>query len=405
MCFEILEGMANGAKAIMACICCCLCAGPILIIVGIVLLASPNTREDDVKNYNDAISSYNSNTAPILTSLSLSVEGSSMSRTQESINVQGNTEGVDSGSHYVFTASGVTRPNDNNYGFQASRSGGSSTTFSKNIPFTASVTRDIVCSSNNCAEDCAFRDFECTASSSRNYCTNQFGGVYTHTNAGDCDAGEVCGRCEYQGSLSRACVPIAVSSSSISTSSRYSSCYYPFDISGNDYRPSAGSSPTIEVMSDDDPFIELQRVTEGTNDFGITEAQQRTTGIVLLILGLLITCVMIAAAYFFINRHRKQKEQDKLAHAHEHPPAGYEHHAIHVGQPAEPAQQQPYQQQPYGGKQDPHYNPQYQQQQPPAAGYQQQGYYHNANNAQPQPAYTNNAGPNYPDRGNNVNAL
>ena len=45
-----------GRMAQSACCCLCLmiCGGPILFVAGIIIIMAPNTREEDVKEYNDA---------------------------------------------------------------------------------------------------------------------------------------------------------------------------------------------------------------------------------------------------------------------------------------------------------------------------------------------------------------
>ena len=71
-------------------------------------------------------------------------------------------------------------------------------------------------------------------------------------------------------------------------SSRYGSCFYPFGQNDQRFkdRPSGASSSVMyTVRQSNDPFIALQRLTEGEMDFGFLREDQRKVGVALVIVG------------------------------------------------------------------------------------------------------------------------
>ena len=67
-------------------------------------------------------------------------------------------------------------------------------------------------------------------------------------------------------------------------SSFFKSCYYPFHSDAQHYR-SSPAAITMQLLDSTDPYLAMQSETKGTGDFGITADQQRTIGIVLTVLG------------------------------------------------------------------------------------------------------------------------
>merc|ERR1711991_681368 len=269
------------------------CAGPILFLIGLIMLVGPNDREEDVNAYNSAVSAYQGTVFPRLVNTDVSVDG------------------VSASDHIIYTRSASYSTGDV-YTFTATRNGVPTGSTTASIPRTANVRRSLRCTRDQCDRDCSFSDYECTQDSMRRYCSGTLDGRYTQTTSDyECDAGEVCGRCEYTGYLERACVPLVFGEAGLGRSDRYTSCEYPFEV--YDYGPNrAGgrSSFELRVVAESDPYIELQRVTEGSNDFGPTEAQQRTTGLALLILGILLTVCVGAALGAFCRHHHSKREQD-----------------------------------------------------------------------------------------------
>jgi hypothetical protein len=306
---DLFQNMMGFARFVMAAICLCLCIGPILIILGAVFLASHNSRSDDIKSYNDAVNNYNSIDAPVLAQATMGIDGLSMSRQFPAVPVEGNLADVKPANHYIFSTSGVDRQTSDRYVVNVQTAFASAQSVSYSIPFTATVDKGLVCDAARCTDSCGDDSYSCDESRMRSFCASSFGGTYTDR-SGTCYNGDTCGTCHYTGNLAHACVVMAVTSDGKVSASNIRSCYYPF--TEFDYLPQSQSA-IIEVMSERDPFIALQRITGGSDDFGITAQQQRNAGIAMLIVGIIITVIMIGIAVFFIRRQQRQREEQRLA--------------------------------------------------------------------------------------------
>lgn len=320
MCFEAIQAMGNAARAVICGIVCCLCIGPILIIVGITLLASPNTRKEDVDAFNKAVDFYNGRDATVLSATQAYVKGfEQMTRTFDRITVEGDTTDVDAASHYVFTRPGVTR-NTNSDGYTVRFTDENNVTKSTatwNLPWSAEVQLTLRCNKTFCTDDCSQSSYTCDSDRLRNHCGNVLRGSYTDYD-GSCYNGDDCGVCRYTGTLSKACVVFALGDNNQAVSStKYTSCFYPF--TQHEYLPGS-SFFELTAMSENDPFLVLQDKTDGSNDFGITAEQQKNAGVILLVLGIIITVLMIALLCFFIYRHRKEQETKNHPNGFTYPP-------------------------------------------------------------------------------------
>jgi hypothetical protein len=402
MCFGFFQALGNAARFIFALVCCCLCAGPILIIIGIVLLSTDNTRQDDVDSYNQKVDVYNSKDAPILRQTTMSLGGSTMNRANPAVPIVGNTAGAKATSHYVFETNGVSRSLDDTYVVTLDSALGESQDVQFQVPYVRSVNRGLVCDRQRCTDDCGDNTYSCDESVMRSYCSVSFGGSY-QDNSGACFNGDECGTCSYTGNLASACVVMAFTSDGrASPSSRYANCYYPFN--EHEYLPGSAAA-TFQVMSEDDPFIELQRVTGGSNDFGITEGEQKNAGVACLIVGIIITVIMIAVTVFLVRRQQRKHEEQYMSAGPapaQYGPQDPQPYGQPYGEPYPDQGKQPYAASPYPPGQQQGYNPQQQGYNPQQQGYnpqqqgytpQQQGYNQYDQSPQnPQPAYQQQPG-------------
>jgi hypothetical protein len=350
-----LQSVAGFARCVFGAVCLCLCIGPILIILGAVFLAGKNTRDEDVKNYNANAADYNRVDAPILQQATLSVDGVAFTRQVPTVVVKGDTSGVTATNHYVFTAGGIDKQDNNQYVVNFQAAFADAQTVAYTIPFTATVDRNLLCDSARCTDKCNEDKYSCDESRMRFYCTSSFSGSYTDR-SGSCLRGDTCGTCRFTGNLASACVVMALSSEGRASASTMRSCYYPF--TQHEYLPGSQTA-TIELMSERDPFIALQRITGGSNDFGIGEDEQRNAGIAMLIIGIVVTVIMACIAIFFVRRQQRIHEEQRLAQG---PPpqlhptyAGADPYANNGPRPyssepgyAEPAYAQPYSNPPKG---------------------------------------------------------
>ena len=394
MCFEELcEGLFGFLRAVCVYLVCMLVIGPVLIIVGITMLASPNNRSENIQAYNRAVANFEEESGLISRWSGSVTQGSnrpdySLSTATRVVPVQGNIDNVRDGTstfQQATMSSFVSQPGltfkDMSWG-----SGSGPSSFTKNFPFEGRQQSEVRCSQEACVDDCFDSyDRECSDSSMRDECRRLYGNGATFISNGyDCEGSEVCGRCEYQAFASTLCAVVEISGNQITESASKSSCYYPFGNADNQYTATGLSvqngvyqnSVTIQLRSSKDPFVILQELTEGRMDFGITEADQRSMGVTALIAGIIITVGVFGGCFFFI-RHRRNQKKDNHGYGdnqQQYNGGGgnnWSHNNNHGGYPQ---QQQPYEQ------------PQYQQQQPygqqpppQQASYPQQGY--------PQPAY------------------
>jgi hypothetical protein len=91
------------------------------------------------------------------------------------------------------------------------------------------------------------------------------------------------------------------SSAGWSASMSRRSCEYPFGDTQY-YSTSYESFIQVKLISEEDPYITLEKVTSGSKDFGITEASQRSVGTGLLIAGIIVAVLMYGALAFIIKR-------------------------------------------------------------------------------------------------------
>jgi hypothetical protein len=168
-----------------------------------------------------------------------------------------------------------------------------------------------------------------SSSSSRSYCTDSSLQLACQNAAGcssatwsssySCERGDSCrGTCRYYQVQSTQCsVLIHSNASGFALSTKYSACLYPFSANNqpgtcSSSSSSSNSSMNIVFLSENDPFLAAQKITEGSLSFGLTEKQQRMTGLVLMVLGLcgiglLVGAVVLIRKTFFKDEESKRK--------------------------------------------------------------------------------------------------
>eukprot|EP00744_Colponema_vietnamica_P004206 GILI01006318.1.p1 GENE.GILI01006318.1~~GILI01006318.1.p1 ORF type:complete len:647 (+),score=157.75 GILI01006318.1:2-1942(+) len=298
-CYGFREA-GNCVRGLCACLCCLVCGGPILLIVGIVLLVAKNDRQDHIDEYNNAVDAYDP-TPVNAWAVGATINGQAAAASSRTDPVEGNREDINRVGDSRVVSATVSSQSDYTYALT------SVTPFTvSNVQTSRSLTVDAKCN----------RNLGCSFSQMSTYCSNEYGGSYTGPNS--CSDDTTCGTCSYSGVLSEVC---AVVSSTVPyvRDTRYSSCFYPFGNSDQIYTRST-SQVLAYARKADDPFLVLQRVTEGTNDFGITEGEQRTAGIVCLVIGIvLIVCICGVgyAAYHFIRQHQQKNQQTQHQNHHQ----------------------------------------------------------------------------------------
>ena len=131
-----------------------------------------------------------------------------------------------------------------------------------------------------------------SGSAALNICQDKYGTTARATST--CNKDKTC-YCEYTTYLSTYCIVVAEtapgSNYTYDISPTYKSCFYPFSsVDTQKFKPTTTSSIPFQLRLNTDPFIIMQKITKGDMNFGLTLAQQRMIGLVLLSIG----CIMVA---------------------------------------------------------------------------------------------------------------
>jgi hypothetical protein len=391
--------MCDAFRAIVGCLIFMAIIGPILIIVGLVMIFSENNREASIREYNNAVSSYQSYVTTIESwtgsaSLGNTLDTYTMATARESVSVIGNTDGVSSATSTLLRGQLKAATQSNNVQYAIA----SKLSMQRSFAFTKTLSTNIQCSGQSCSKYCHdSSDRQCDDDS---ILTRQCQRVYSpeatfHRTRQYCDGDDVCGYCSYVGYASRLCAVVKTDTGgqAIIEDTSKLSCDYPFALDSGEYsatKPTTGSdgtySVTVEVRINNDPYIVLQSLTRGSRDFGITAREQRGVGIGLLLIGCLITVLVCGGAVYMCRQHNQKKHREEYRPEH-HQQAQMEQYQSSspgystYGQPAPVyGQAQVYQQQPTYGEPQPAYG-----QPQPVYGQPQSTY-------QPQPMYQQQPG-------------
>ena len=357
--FGAIGAVGRAGKALCGCICTLVLGGPILIIVGILMLTVENTRKSDVAAYNKVAEEYNTSIGRAMTPAYFSINGGqsrAMSYNTVRVPIEGNTEGVTSALSSLVSGYAPTQSSSfvdtARFTFSLSYN---ATSFNAEIPTKSTGSESIRCDRVN----------DCTAATMSDICRSKRGSSASY-NGGRCSYRSSCGECRYSAYLSEACVVVSggEGGAQFVRDSRLASCFYPFDGSVSSYK--YGSSTTadiaVTVRHASDPLIALERITKGSRDFGVTEEDQKSVGRAALIIGivLLLGSVALCVCLFFMvravaNRGQQPATTELLDGMR---PGGYP-----AQQPM--PQQQPYPQQPMPQQQPVYGQPVYGQPMPP----------------------------------------
>lgn len=337
-------------RGMIACLCCLLLAGPILIFVGIAMLVAPNNRGDEVGTYNAAVGQYQLLDARVMQGSNgtlSNVWGNSGSSTFSgnlvpqtvSIVVEGDLDGVAPATSTVLQTPSASVTGSfsamliNNVGIN-------STLKFPAAPATQNLQISVKCTSNNYCSSSRMASL-CQAASG---CNNA---VWLPSSG--CSSQSTCSGCSYTLVPKYICYQISPSVSSgwantISSAAGNPTCDYPFNTQPM-VCPSSGSTGYVPftLRSSTDPYITLSRVTKGKMNFGLTSAQQRGIGFGLavvgglLIAGLLGMCILMKNARS--SHEHRARIYDAFGRTYQYP-AGYQP----LGQGMAPTQA-PYQQQ------------------------------------------------------------
>ena len=343
-------------RSICGCAFTMLIAGPILIIVGIVLLFGKNNHADMVGDFNAVVRAYNSSITAQLMPGNFTPDTDYVARhlrtATRAVKVTGETKDILSAESSVLELSYSNDMEPQNqrrfltFRLNATNSG----------PFN--VVPDAY---KQKSERLSCDDSRgCSATQMRDICYNKRGNsgtTYTHDGVGRCNFRSTCGTCSYKAYLSDVCIVMAGASAPFYPA--HTSCFYPFknEQHDNKYENDRYSNYVgVTVMHTSDPYIAAQRLTEGSMNFGPNEKQQRLMGFVLLGIGAacVIFCLLMCYCLYRIVQSAVGGGDQKHYHHHHHhthvpPPGAPQPYFPPQQEPLYPYQPQPQPQQPYYG--------------------------------------------------------
>ena len=348
-CGEVAEMGREVIRCICCLICCIFCGGPICLIIGLVLLLGKNHYEDYLNEYNTAVTNWeNSSTKQAIQSSTSAAIGSNIFSVKTTpMSTYLKTEDTK-----IKAATSVALKSQQNV--PLSNTGA---TVSTRID---SASRNIAVTVINPSDD------------------SYFGNQKSSTS--------------FLQRVDSICQVMTIQSNQISQGwssspsedgchwSIYKSTFTRYTVVPANRTSGMNGLVPVSLMASSDPYIALQRITKGSNSFGLTAAQQRTIGIVLIVIG----CCMMVCIYGVIYLVYKKVTSSPENHA-----AFQNAVPIPLGQPvynqqpppgSYPMQQQQYPVQPAAYPQQPGAYPQQ-----PGAYPQQPGAYPQQPGAYPQP--------------------
>ena len=301
MCFRLAccRGLSTCLTAVACIALLVICAGPILIVVGIVLITADggnSDRNDRVDEFNRAVEDYRP--TRVAGWRPGTTNGAAMMLYVDNVVVYGDTDRVTDVAKTEYL--GANGP----YSSTAS--------FSLNgiAPFTRTGIRQ---SGTRAIGAYCGSSFGCSNYEMNNYCRSAYGGGAYFTSGGYCNSKGDCGQCFFSAYLTEVCAVIDPITNQPATNMQ--SCFYPFR-SGSDQSYGSRVQPgsiRYTVRQSDDPFIALQRLTEGSESFGTPDNGARNWGIALLIVGCIITAIALIAIIVLCCKKRQMQKQQGAA--------------------------------------------------------------------------------------------
>jgi hypothetical protein len=287
MCFNLIAQTAECARAILGFVCCVLCAGPILFIIGIVVLATPNHRNEDVRKYNAAVKTWDSSESGPMKASTFEIGDTEMTQMISPVVIQGDTEDVDMNATSIYFQGYVPSPLSNGMlPIPITITYEGVTRFiTVTAPIIVSITSPLKCSRSYCD---GMGAFDCPS-----------GYRIRYEGKSHCERDETCGTCYGTGYLSRACFVVRRSGNDWTEDTKVG-CKYPFTESQHDSSFFVSNTIGVVVRSVYDPFLALEDITEGKDNFGRTFGQQVSAGIVMLVLGIVIMCLLFGVIFLLM---------------------------------------------------------------------------------------------------------
>jgi hypothetical protein len=288
-------GVGTIRKA-LGCMCFLLLCGPILILIGATMLFGGNYRDGNIAQYNAAVANFTATGRGIVDQSTVTVTngytvGSVPMQKQGGIavTVQGNTDGVTNPTYTNDLYFEISLNPSYTQTFTAQYASGPSTVLVVSPPQLSSPKSTSVSCDTSSGCSSSTMQSKCT-NAAPSSCASRASIIGYASCSGKCTL-----TCSWTEDLVDVCRVMKFSGEQWQPDPSKTYCRYPFTrLTYGVCFSSTSSSLPYRIRSSDDPFVVLQALTSGTNDFGLTEAQQRLIGIALIIGGGLILSGLVA---------------------------------------------------------------------------------------------------------------
>lgn len=285
----------HSMKTAFGCVCLLLVAGPVLLITGIVTLVSPNARSDNVRTFNTAVATFDSSIlngwavgSTVNYTAGTSAVTVPMSLSTNYIRIAGNPAGVSNGTSTLLRGSSANL---------------NVVLLQYNVPNLQTLSKVVIPSrlqSQLIPCGCTASGCICSILSLDSSCKQLYGSSSSYSGT-QCGQMQTCGACQYSEYLSQFCSVVDSNSGGPFTGSMvYQSCFYPFSQTSQKYVPLQGNW-TIELRVSTDPYLVLERLTGGSQDFGLTSYQQLAIGAGLVVAGTVLLFCVFGSIYFIVK--------------------------------------------------------------------------------------------------------
>eukprot|EP00759_Apiculatamorpha_spiralis_P005473 PhF_6_TR13303/c0_g1_i1/m.21079 len=329
----------EAARGTLGCLICLVLIGPVLFIVGIVYIVKPNYRDENISKFNSKATSWSTGAdLKIMTdpTIKFTVDSKyTMMPAPSTVIPKGNTAGVlKNATSYPYVY--MDTSNQPTHLISISYKGVDSNNAIASAASTT-TTSMLTCSSST-------YHYSSSSQTCRNVgvidCPSTYNDGYS--GASSCNRGQVCGTCYRYRYLSILCMQISTVAGV--TMSTRKGCRYPFSSYGV-YSTSNTPIVTVQVFHENDPYIWLQQITEGDEDFGLTADEEIKLGIILLAIGGIITAGLLFMAFLICCHDGSRQRWNNVYSTGRGQP---QPQVIVVGQPVQQEMQQPGPQPGYG---------------------------------------------------------
>jgi len=309
----------NDIRKGLGCLCCLICLGPVLFVIGIsVLLSAPfnNSRENNLKEINADINLWTTTYETQFQQLSWTVYGPNGAQSIQATSPSYTSEmpdndGVNSYTPYYFVTTAGNFISPTYY-----------TNVTQNLNVKYSVTNTLTGASNNFTY--SFQLFITNSSYSPNNNNNNGQSAATTCINGGGNYVYSTHTCYYYNQLNGICVKVDNITGQWSPDTTFGGVGCKYNGYSTNWNPASYqqlfynggaifqqplSFPSFSIMIRDthDPYVQAQEITQGSMSFGLTKAQTAALGLGIMIVGIvfMVPCCIFGALFVFACSRRR----------------------------------------------------------------------------------------------------